>query len=131
MPMPQTALTLATAARLAGVDKSTLRRAVKAGKLSAVRDEHGVWRIEACEVERIYPLALPEEQRTEVSPEALPRHAAGTAAPDAAVDALVEQLKAVIADLRTDRDHWRAQAERLCLAPPARKSWRWWRRRAA
>ena len=61
MPMPQDpALTLATAARLAGVDKSTLRRAVKAGKLSAVRDEHrGVaYRGLGRGWKRIYPLAL-------------------------------------------------------------------------
>jgi hypothetical protein len=38
---------------------------------------------------------------------------------DAATDALVAELRAVIADLRRDRDAWRDQAERLALITPA------------
>ena len=38
---------------------------------------------------------------------------------DAATDALVAELRAVIADLRRDRDAWRDQAERLALATSA------------
>jgi hypothetical protein len=30
-------------------------------------------------------------------------------------DALVAELRSVIADLRQDRDHWREQAQRLAL----------------
>jgi len=53
----------------------------------------------------------------------------------AATDALVAELRAVIADLRQDRDHWREQAQRLALpAPkPGEQSekpmslWRWLR----
>jgi hypothetical protein len=141
MPPTATALPLSTAARLAGVDKSTLRRAVKAGKLSAVRDEHGVWRIEACEVGRLYPLAAPGEQRPAADPEALPHHA--PPAP-AAVDALVAQLRETITDLRRERDDWKEQAMRdlrrerddwkeqamrLALpAPRPEKPTTWWRR---
>jgi len=36
----------------------------------------------------------------------------------AATDALVAELRAVIADLRQDRDHWREQAQRLALPKP-------------
>ena len=135
MPQTATALPLSTAARLAGVDKSTLRRAVKAGKLSAVRDEHGVWRIEACEVERLYPLTLPEEQRPTADPEVLTRHAPSDSAP-AAVDALVAQLRETITDLKRERDDWKEQAMRLALpAPRPEKPTTlagrpWWRRLA-
>lgn len=123
MAMSQTALTLAAAAHLAGIDKSTLRRAVKAGKLSAARDEHGIWRIEACEVGRLYPLAAPEEQRPAAVPEAPTRHAPG----DAAADALVALLREQLTDMRQDRDAWRDQAQRLALPGPARKPMTWWR----
>ena len=50
------------------------------------------------------------------STNAVPRHAA----PDAAADALVAELRAVIADLRQDRDQWREQAQRLALPAAVR-----------
>lgn len=139
-------ITLAAAAKLCGVDKSTLRRAVRAGKISAARDEHGVWRVEMCEVERVYaPVASAPEQPQGAS-EALPRHAVGPDVELAVRAAVAEQelaqLKRVVEELRSDRDHWRGQAERLSItaaAAPApkptavpavtvvRRSW-WWRR---
>ena len=53
----------------------------------------------------------------------------------AATDALVAELRAVIADLRQDRDHWREQAQRLALPVPKpgeqsekpMSLWRWLR----
>jgi hypothetical protein len=43
-------------------------------------------------------------------------------------DALVAELRGVIADLRADRDHWRDhQAQRLALPAPRRPWWRWMR----
>jgi excisionase family DNA binding protein len=47
--------TLATAAAACGVNKSTILRAIKAGKISAVRDEHGQWQVEPAELHRVYP----------------------------------------------------------------------------
>ena len=38
-----------------------------------------------------------------------------TPATDAATDALIAELRGVIADLRADRDVWREQAQRLAL----------------
>ena len=117
-------LTLAAAAHLAGIDKSTLRRAVKAGKISAVRDDNGVWRVEACEVERLYPLTTPEEARPDAPPAALPRQAPPESA-GSTTDALVAELRAALADMRQQRDRWeaqadswKAQAERLTTALP-------------
>jgi hypothetical protein len=39
-------LTLAAAAAAAGVNKTTLLRAIKAGKVSGNKDEHGEWHID-------------------------------------------------------------------------------------
>jgi hypothetical protein len=39
-------LTFAAAAAAAGVNKTTLLRAIKAGKVSGNKDEHGQWHVE-------------------------------------------------------------------------------------
>ena len=53
-----TTLTLGQAARLAGVGKSTLARAVKAGRLSATKTEAGTYEIDTAELARAYPLVV-------------------------------------------------------------------------
>jgi hypothetical protein len=50
-----TAITLLEAARRTGLDKSTLRRQVKAGKLSASRGPNGVWLIEPVRARAVAP----------------------------------------------------------------------------
>jgi hypothetical protein len=105
MPM----LSLAEAAKHCGVNRSTILRAVKSGKVSGTRNDDGSWSVEASELFRVF------EPKTDTSaaPQAAQR--------DAVTDALVAELRDVIADLRRDRDAWRDQAERLALttsAPP-------------
>src|SRR3954447_22359167 len=52
--MPQ--FTLAEAAKATGKSKSTVLRSIRAGRLSAVRDElTGGWLIEPAELHRLYP----------------------------------------------------------------------------
>ena len=49
---------LAQAAVAAGRTRSTIVRAIQAGRLSAVRDEaSGAWVIEPAELHRLYPVA--------------------------------------------------------------------------
>src|SRR6516164_3964253 len=48
---------LQQAADAAGVNKSTVFRAIKAGKVSATRNEHDQWLIEPAELHRLYPPA--------------------------------------------------------------------------
>jgi hypothetical protein len=99
--------TLSEAAAACGVNKSTVLRAVKAGRISGTKDEFGTWHVEAVELHRVFPPVA----TAAASPGALPRHAP----PDAVTNALVAELRAVIADLRQDRDQWREQAQRLAL----------------
>jgi len=48
--------TLAEAAKATGKSKSTVLRSIRAGRLSAVRDElTGGWLIEPAELHRLYP----------------------------------------------------------------------------
>ena len=49
---------LQEAADAAGVNKSTILRAIQAGKVSATRNEHDQWLIEPAELHRVYPPAI-------------------------------------------------------------------------
>jgi len=40
------------------VDKSTVRRAVRSGRISGTRDEGGVWRVEPVELHRVFSPAV-------------------------------------------------------------------------
>src|SRR5215471_1830129 len=103
-------ITLLEAAKLCGLDKSTLRKAVRDGRISGTRSDKGVWQVEIGEVERIYPVAPAAD------PQSVPRSPTGTdtADPEPRLgefhDLLVKELRQVIADLRKDRDHERERA---------------------
>jgi len=51
--MPQ--FTIAEAARAVGVDRATLYRYIKSGKLSLTRDEKGKRGVDAAELSRVFP----------------------------------------------------------------------------
>jgi predicted site-specific integrase-resolvase len=61
-------LSLQQAADLARINKSTLFRAVKAGKVSASRDEHGQWRLDPAELSRVYPIAIEAAEQQHAIP---------------------------------------------------------------
>src|SRR5262249_20904793 len=93
---------LVEAATACGVNRSPVSRAIKAGKISAGKDEQGEWRIEAVELHRIYPPVQTHEAHSEKAHQ----------------DALIAELRTVLADTRRDRDEWREQAHRLALLAP-------------
>jgi excisionase family DNA binding protein len=103
-------ITLGQAARQCGVSKGTLSKAISTGKLSATRNEDSSWSIDAAELAR-YVEANRHRFRSETFKPERPET-------DQATDALVAELRGVIADLRQDRDHWREQAQRLALLAP-------------
>ena len=81
------AYNLATAALATGVNKSTILRAIKAGRLSATRDETG-WTIEVAELHRVFaplPAATAEQPRLQQ---------------DATTDELVRLLREQLPDMR-------------------------------
>ena len=103
------AYTLGTASQATGCAKSTILRAIKAGRISAVRDDLGQWRIEPAQLFHVFP--------TLANPDATPH--TGPMEWDTTTDTLVAELRAAIADLRRgqddlrqERDHWRAAHER-------------------
>jgi hypothetical protein len=124
---------LQQAADAAGVNKSTILRAIQAGKVSAARSEHGQWIIQPAELHRVYPPASAGNGKDNGAgnitqqPELAEANArAALAEREAAL------LRASLDDLRRDRDAWREQAQRLALPAPAPTGWTWpWRRSSA
>jgi hypothetical protein len=102
---PMTNYTLSTAANACGLNKSTVLRAIKAGKISATRNEHGEWQIDPAEMHRVYPPAESSgaEQRREQ------RHAPVQTRDR--TDDLVAELRARLDDMRTERDRARTDAD--------------------
>ena len=113
-------LTLSQAAKSISKSKSTLNRAIKSGRLSAIRNEDGTFSIDPSELARAFPQNAQERAplaHHEAHPERL-----GTE--DFSKITMLEQLlererealareREVSADLKEDRDRWRAQATGL------------------
>ena len=112
---------LAEAAKATGTNKTTILRAIKSGKISGERDEHGNWRIEPAEVHRVYAPVAPADAKTATQHDAMAdtlvaELRATIAAERRDKDDLRRDKDAVIADLRSDRDHWREAHERAQAA---------------
>ena len=113
-------LTLSQAAKSISKSKSTLNRAIKSGRLSAIRNEDGTFSIDPSELARAFPQNAPERAPL-VHHEAHPERP-GTE--NSSKIAMLEQLlkrerealareQEISADLKEDRDRWRAQATGL------------------
>src|SRR4051812_29413719 len=134
-------LTLREAAREAGTSKSSLHRAIKAGRLSATRTDTGELRVDPSELARAYPERPSQPSRAaHTGSEPLGQTGAADGVAGAVRDATVaaletevrllrqmlDDMKAERADLKADRDAWKGQAERLALTGPARPRRPWW-----
>ena len=140
------ALTLAEAAQQTGLNRSTVLRAIKSGRISGNKDELGQRSVEPAELFRVFAPA-------EASSQGVHQDAQGEAAElrrrAEAAEASLAELKEKLAemrrlgeqqftDMRAQRDAWQQQAERLTerLALPRPKPkakprrW-WWQRRTA
>lgn len=109
--------TLGAAAKVSGKSKATISKAIKSGRLSAFKDETGVYRIEPAELNRVYPFNVDGNQdRTPQALEETPEKGGFFRELQARLEAAHERLadkEALIADLREDRDRWRQQATAL------------------
>ena len=108
---------LASAAAATGVAKSSVLRAIKAGRISATRDDNGRWHVEPVELFKIFPPLPPTQPAT---------HQHGVPEPvTQLLEAQLAELKTALADMRQDRDRWIAeaadwkrQAQNLLPPPP-------------
>src|SRR5580704_3900096 len=107
-------LTLGAASRLTGCAKSTVLRAIRAGRINANRDDTGQWQIEPVELFRVFP-PLPIPPGATLTPAPVEHGAIADEITDELVKLLREQLEDMrtqVADLRTDRDYWRQTSDR-------------------
>lgn len=105
-------ITLAEAATAVNMTKPGLLKAIKSGRLSAVKDANGTWKLDTAELFRVYAPANRKADPAEA--ELAPAHTelAVTKAKLAAAEAMIDELK-------RSRDSWQAQAERLALTSTA------------
>jgi hypothetical protein len=122
-----TALSLREAAARAKASKSTIWRAIKAGRMNAARTDDGGFAIDPAELFRAFPPDRIEKQGTiqteqrgvlDPTPDDIALRRDAAEAVIAGLGSLLAEVRAIHDELRQDRDERRARAERL-LAPPA------------
>src|SRR3954447_4701739 len=112
--------TLGQAAKATGLSKMTIQRALKTGRISGEKDEAGSYQLDPAEVHRVFPAVTAGDGNTPVS---MGRSETPTVDVElrvgfARLEAEVAGLKVMLADMRTERDRWHEQAQRLALVAP-------------
>src|SRR4051812_15953182 len=124
-------LTTQQAAERLGKSRTAIWRAIKNGRLSAERTDAKDFLIDAAELDRyastlVAPLVTPNEP---AQPSVTTDETSRTKEREIELATLRErtaQQEQQITDLKTDRDHWRAQATGLLTDQRERRPW--WRR---
>jgi AcrR family transcriptional regulator len=125
------AMGLSEAAAATGVNRSTIYRAWKSGRMSATRTDTGQIEVDPAELFRVFPPVAAQE----VSP-----YGAQVTATDnnalraSALEVEVKLLREMLDAMREDRNAWREQASKVVAAlplpittvPDQRRPW--WRR---
>jgi len=130
------AMTLSEAAAATGVNRSTIYRAWKSGRMSATRLETGQIEVDPAELFRVFPPVAPQTPPNDaLHPHATPGAIALNALRNSALEVEVKCLREMLDAMRSDRDAWREQASKalavLPLPAPASDQRRpWWRRLA-
>lgn len=123
------AYTLGTAAKATGRNKTTILRAIKDGKISALRDTaSGAWRIEPVELHRVYPAVVgATPDATEHNPDAMMELRARLADALDQITDLRRRLDVTTGQLGDALQQVRALTDQR--AAPAKVGWWWWLRR--
>lgn len=102
------ALTLNQAAKICGRSKSTLLDAIRAGRMSAPKDDRGHYAIDPAELHRAFPF-----QSQNRSPEPQPTISENQSEPaNFALKREVELLREMLEKVEKNAEHWRSLAER-------------------
>ena len=124
------AIGLSEAAAATGVNRSTIYRAWKAGRVSATRTETGQIEIDPAELFRVFPPVAAQQGAQEAThPGAQADTTGDNALRDNALAREVQLLREMLDAMREDRDAWREQArkesderrelaQRIALAAP-------------
>jgi hypothetical protein len=110
--------TLGEAAKACGKSKSTLSKAIKAGKISAEKQVDGSFSIQPAELHRVYPpvSSTPASEQQET----LKETPVNTSSERELIELRVrlEAAEQRISDLEKDKDDWKQQATRLLAFTP-------------
>ncbi|MCR9258063.1 MAG: hypothetical protein NXI16_18440 [Alphaproteobacteria bacterium] len=123
--------TLNEAAKATGKSKTTIHRALKSGKVSAIKRDNGAYAIEPAELHRVFP-PVPAERNEERSIRNDTEHLRDDQGTLRIQLETIEkerererqQLQETITDLREDRDRWRQQATALLEDKRPRGFWK-------
>jgi hypothetical protein len=117
--------TLGMAARATGLSKSTIYRAIKAGRISTGRSDTGEYVIDPAELHRVFPPAQDATRSGNgcVTQDATPSEqgeiALRHARLEAEIAASLQEVAQLCADLQKtwgDRNRWRGEAQKLGAA---------------
>jgi excisionase family DNA binding protein len=98
--------TLGEAAKRTGLSKPTIQRAIKSGKLSALRNEDGSYSIDPAEVERVYgPLHVSSNDTVNVTDDVT----AVSSNETGGLEAEIQHLRERLSSLALERDRERVQ----------------------
>lgn len=113
--------TLGEAAKAVGKSKATISKAIKNGKMSAVRQDDGSFDIDPSELHRVYPPTPPSTVHREQSE--TPQETAVNSSELIELRVKLEAAHKRIEDLEEDREEWRKQANRLLSHTPQPSLW--------
>ncbi len=106
---------LSQAATATGKDRSTIQRAIKSGRISAILNEAGAYRIDPAELHRVFPPVASDEGK----PATLQQNAMGVQSEieseNRELKARVELLREMVDDLRGRLDKEAEERRRLTL----------------
>lgn len=115
---------LTQAAKIAGKSKSTINRAIKSGKLSAIRRDDGSYSIDGAELARAFQVRTPlGSEWVSAAPSTEQIRTTTLEAENAALRAALDREREALDEVRADRDAWKQQATALLAAPPKRRIW--------
>lgn len=106
-------LSPAEAAKHVGLTKQSVIKAIRSGRLSAIKDASGGWSIEPVELFRVWPAV--NQDRGKVTPQVDASLPPENSEVVAALKGQIELLRSQLDDVRVDRNHWRQIAERSLL----------------
>ena len=115
------------AATATGKSKSTISRAIKNGRISAIRSDNGTYIIEPSELHRVFSAIADNSSATPK----MKRYATQDGTPETAfLQQEITHLKALVDDLKQDRDRWHNQAQKVTALIENRtaKHKGWWKK---
>lgn len=126
-------VSLGAAAKMVGRSKSGLSKAIKAGRLSATRNDDGSYSVDVAELSRVFQIVTGNTSTVELTGEGVRQETpkggrvADQVDPSVALaraEAELKGLRELLEEVRGSRDQWRDQAERLALTGPQRSFWK-------